>query len=486
MSRSTDDNEASVRVARLGSAETPLPLEQRGNYDVVRFDSLSSLLESGRTQQPRVCILEPECDDRRPQVAAEMVRAIRRELPLTDVVVWAPQAEAELVRTVLLAGARDVLVWNAPGRVDERVRKIVADQTLLPRLFEENRKSGTWHFEDLISRSQKMWDIFETCVRTAATEASVLILGETGTGKELIARAIHRRSGRSGRFVPLNCGAVPATLIDSELFGHVEGAFTGARKSKDGLFRHAEGGTIFLDEIGNIPLNAQNSLLRTLQEGVVRPVGGLEEVPIDVRIIAATSAPLEAEIEAQRFREDLFYRLDVIRLILPPLRERPEDVIFLLGRFTHQLSEDYFVRRPEIGGEFLNCVCDYDWPGNVRELENFVERLVLTHPGERLTADHFHGLMRTYMGREEAALNERGSRSKQSSPDKLRVPDISRPLSELLEEMTGDFERRYIEEALRRTGGRVGEAATIAGIHRRTLLRKTREYDIDKSAFRDD
>ncbi|MEX1024410.1 MAG: sigma-54 dependent transcriptional regulator [Planctomycetota bacterium] len=465
-----------VRLAVLGDAPDLGVLEVDPGFRIERFERLDELLTSGRKLQPRVAFVEQE--ERDETAIAETIKTLRRELPLTDVVVHAPRGQASHVRAALLAGARDVFLGSATqAEINQRLHEILDDQTLLPRLLEEDRRGGTWRFEGLISRSQKMWNIFETCVRTAGTDASVLILGETGTGKELIARAIHSRSGRKGPFVPLNCGAVPDTLIDSELFGHTAGAFTGAGKAKDGLFRHADGGTLFLDEIGNVPLSAQNRLLRTLQESTVRPLGGHDEIPIDVRVIAATSAPLELEIEQQRFREDLFYRLDVIRLILPPLRERPEDIIFLLGRFTHQLSEDYYVRRPEIGEEFLERVCAYEWPGNVRELENFVERLVITHPGERLIPEHFDEMMQTYRGRQDEEAPPT------TDPQPLTV-DLSQPLSETLRAASDQIERRYVEAALRYTHGRIGEAATLAGIHRRTLLRKLKQHDIDKSTFR--
>jgi len=494
---SVQDAGPPYRIARLGRDLGPAALEGRVDLDVRRFDGLERLLAEGRRLQPRVCVVEPDPERDADEPVEATVRRIRRDLPLTDVVYWLPDGDAAFVRRCFLAGARDVLISGSERELADRVTSVVEHQTLLPRMLDAERTSGTWRFGDMISRSQRMLDVFESCARTAATEAPVLVLGETGTGKELIARAIHRRSGRTGPFVPLNCGAVPETLIDSELFGHVEGAFTGARKAKDGLFRHAEGGTLFLDEIGNIPMEAQNRLLRTLQENAVRPVGGHDEVPIDVRVIAATSVPLEREIEAQRFREDLFYRIDVIRLILPPLRERPEDVILLLGRFLHDASVDYAVRRPTVGDSFLDRVCEYAWPGNVRELENFVERVVLTHPGERLGAEQFDELMRGYEDRgtrgdllargaasvEAASVEESAADERSASREPTRV-DLTRPLADHLRESEVDFERRYLTAALEATRGRVGEAAELAGIHRRTLRRKMERHGLDKADFR--
>jgi DNA-binding NtrC family response regulator len=409
------------------------------------------------------------------------VRSLRRELPLTDVLVWYPGGSAAAVRAALLEGARDVVLESRVDVPVARITRILEEQTLLPLILEhEDRSDGAWRFEGLISRSREMWDLFSTCIRTAGTEATVLILGETGTGKDLIARAIHRRSGRSGRFVAVDCGAVPESLIDSQLFGHVEGAFTGAVGAKDGLFRYADGGTLFLDEVDNIPMSAQNRLLRTLQSETVRPVGGDDEIRTDVRVIAATSAPLEASIEQGTFREDLFYRLDVIRLIVPPLRERPEDVVFLFGHFAQRLADQYSLERPKITGEFLDEVHSYDWPGNVRELENFVERLLLTHPGERLNRAHFQSLNRSYRGRDDDQAEE-GRPPRRTPPDQA---DLASPLGDVVAGAVQEVERNYLEALLTETGGRMAETARRAGINRRTLLRKLNQLGIDRRDFR--
>lgn len=443
------------------------------------FETLGALLEHARQAQPRVCVIGPTLES-----IDTPVRTMRREMPFTDVVAWAPAATPDTVKQALLAGARDVVLDSDPASVVDVVCGIIEEQKLLPLVLEhEDRDAAAWRFEGLVSRSRAMWDVFETCARTARTDATVLILGETGTGKELIARAIHVRSQRKGRFVALNCGGVPETLIDSELFGHVEGAFTGAVGAREGLFRHGQGGTLFLDEIGNLPLSAQNRLLRALQEGEIRPVGGHEEIPIDVRLISATSTALDAAVERGEFREDLLYRLDVIRLIVPPLRERPEDIIFLFGHFAQRLSEHYKLRRPPVTDEFLDALQEYDWPGNVRELENFTERLLLTETGDTLAGRHFRELMRTYRGRESGVA----PRPHENGPAPERADesiDLERPLGELLEEASERIEREYIESALRANEGRVELTARQAGMSRRTLLRKLKRHGIDKSRFR--
>ncbi|MFC1705271.1 sigma-54 interaction domain-containing protein [Planctomycetota bacterium] len=405
---------------------------------------------------------------------------LRRTAPLVDVVVWAQRAGANVVRRALLAGAKDV-VLGGPKRLAEKVADVVAGQQFLPRLERlDARGRRRSRFEGLASRSAAMWDIFDLCVRVAPTEATVLISGETGTGKELVARAVHRRSGRRGRFVALNCAAVPESLIDAELFGHEKGTFTGATSHKRGLFRHADGGTLLLDEIGNIPLPVQFRLLRVLQEGAIRPVGGYDEIRIDVRIVAATSAPLLSAVERGEFREDLYYRLDVIRVNVPPLRSRPEDVLFLFGHFTSRFAKSYGVERPRFSEGFLEALLEFRWPGNVRQLENFTERLTLTYPGQRLTRKQFTRLAGTAASKASADTMQTASEEATSPP---RV-DLKRNLRETVDDLVRDTERRFLEQALTATRGRVQAAADIAGINRRTLLRKLKRHGIDKRWYK--
>ncbi|MEM9695831.1 MAG: sigma-54 dependent transcriptional regulator, partial [Myxococcota bacterium] len=297
------------------------------------------------------------------------LRALVQAMPLIDLVVWAPKAGPALVRTAFRAGAADVLITSSSRVVARAVERVIEAQRVLPRAAQEGddgRPPVAQQFEGLLSRSPKMHDLFEMVLQVAESDATVLIMGETGTGKELLARAIHRRSQRStGRFVAVNCGAIQETLIETELFGHEAGAFTGATSPKPGLFRHAEGGTLMLDEVGTLPMNSQYSLLRVLQESTVRPVGGYGETPVDVRVVAATSTPLVDAMAAGSFRDDLFYRLDVIRLDVPPLRERREDIIYLFSLFARQFAEQYSLPRPEVSDDFLDGLVNFDWPGNV-------------------------------------------------------------------------------------------------------------------------
>ncbi len=231
--------------------------------------------------------------------------------------------------------------------------------------------------EHFIGESETVRDVWRTINRIASTPSTVLIVGETGTGKELVARALHELSGRGGDYVPVNCGAISADLIEGEFFGHLKGAFTGAHQTRNGLFRHADGGTFFLDEIGEMPLALQAKLLRVLEERSYRPVGGNQEIPVTARVVAATNRDLAAEVRAGRFREDLYYRINVVELRLPPLRERKGDIPPLTRYFLDALSAELGVPAPELTPWDLEQLVGYDWPGNIRELRNVIERSLL-------------------------------------------------------------------------------------------------------------
>ncbi len=460
----------------LGGEELSEAL-QAASFDPHHFGDGKELLAAAHGLGARACIV-PGGRMKRAALAS-FITKVRREVPFTDVIVWSPGGTAEIVRTALTAGARDVLLFEDPDEVVRAISEIVDAQQYLPRLLRlRKRVSREWKFEGLMSRSQAMWDIFETCERTAATDASVLILGETGTGKELLARAFHRRSNRPGRFVGLNCAAVPENLVDSELFGHERGSFTGASRAKRGLFRHAEGGTLFLDEIGDIPMSAQHRLLRVLQECRIRPVGAEEEFPVDVRIIAATGVSLDEGVKEGRFREDLLYRLDVIRLTIPPLRVRPEDLLFLFGHFSRQLSKHHGMPRPEVSEGFLDALQDYQWPGNVRQLENLTERLVLTYQQERLTRRHFAALVNPDDGGALGTTIGHGLEGSEA------VVDLAQPLSMAVERSIAQTETAYMKRGLMEARGNVSKTARLLGISRRTLLRKMARYEIDKAPFR--
>jgi transcriptional regulator with PAS, ATPase and Fis domain len=300
--------------------------------------------------------------------------------------------------------------------------------------------------------------------RVAATDATVLITGESGTGKELVARAIHNLGPRTAHpFVPVNCAALPEDLLESELFGHVRGAFTGALSARIGMFQLAEGGTILLDEVGEMPVPLQAKLLRVLQNGEVRPVGSDQSLSVNVRVLAATNKDLQREVEKAAFREDLFYRLQVIPIHLPPLRARRSDIPSLVHHFLEKNNRKYG-REVQIAEETLVYLWEYDWPGNVRELENLLERLVVLNETNALTPDDLPPYLRSFI-----------------SEKKMPHPQINNgdvDLRQVLEQ----FESRLIEEALRRSNGNKSVAAQMLGLKRTTLVAKLRKKKTPSSA----
>ena len=311
--------------------------------------------------------------------------------------------------------------------------------------------------ENFIGRSPTMQRVHDLIARVADSDASVLVMGESGTGKEVVARALHRQSRRPGAFVAINCAAVPEALLESELFGHVRGAFTDARDARPGLFVEARRGTLFLDEIGDMPLGLQPKLLRVLQERTVRPVGGANEIPIDVRILAATNRDLESAVEDKRFREDLFFRINVIQIPLPPLRARVGDILPLATHFLAQLAErtgkDVTGISPSAAAKLLG----YPWPGNVRELMNCMERAVALTRHDQIVVED---------------LPER-VQNHQSSQLVLGGDDPSELVS------MDEVERRYILRVLDAVAGNKTAAARILGFERKTLYRKLAHFGVD-------
>jgi len=306
---------------------------------------------------------------------------------------------------------------------------------------------------EMVGRSPAIERVRDLIARVAPSRATVLITGDTGTGKELVARSIHALSGRSERsFVAVNCSAIPETLLESELFGHVKGAFTGAIANKRGLMEESSGGTLFLDEIGTVSANIQVKLLRALQERSIMRVGGREPVPIDIRLIAATNLDLGEEVRAGRFREDLYYRLSVFPIRVPPLTERRDDIPLLAAYFLRRAAAEHGVTPPAIPPTTMQRLMEYEWPGNVRELENFIERSVIMHAGAKaIPFDPGEGL---YRRREHDLL--KAARSDRWNLDRL--------------------EREYILSVLEEVNGHQGRAAEVLGIDRRTLYRKLKRY----------
>ena len=331
-----------------------------------------------------------------------------------------------------------------------RVRALQRENSYLRRRLEEKVV-----FQDIISKNARMRQVFDTIREIASVRSTVLVLGESGTGKELVARAIHQAGKRASEpFVTVSCAALPETLLESELFGHERGAFTGAVSRKIGRFEAADGGTILLDEIGDVSPKLQADLLRVLQEKTICRVGSAEEIEVDVRVIAATNRDLREEVRSGRFREDLFYRLNVVTLALPPLRERRDDIPLLARHFVERLGIDMGRTERRLCESALRVLVARDWPGNVRELENAIERAMVTCRDELLDAACFDFLQEE----PDASLAWK-------APDNMTLRHL---------------EQHAIESVLQRTGGKVTQAAEILGIDRTTLYEKIKKYSIKR------
>ncbi|MBI3989567.1 MAG: sigma-54-dependent Fis family transcriptional regulator [candidate division NC10 bacterium] len=376
-----------------------------------------------------------------------VLKAVKRVCPETPVILITAFGTIESAIEAIKEGAFHYL--TKPFKLGEL--KVTIERALEhKRLREENVRlrrevEGRYRFGNIIGRSRRMQELFELIPAVAASVSNVLITGESGTGKELIAKAIHYNSPRKERpFLPINCAALPEQLLESELFGHVKGAFTGAYVSRKGLIEEAEGGTLFLDEVGDLSLSLQAKLLRVLQEKEVRPVGGRESVKVDVRFIAATNRDLRRMIGEGTFRDDLYYRLAVIPVPVPPLRERLEDLPLLVDRFLKKYAEASGKAAPEISQAALGLLLKQPWRGNVRELENVVEAAVALSKGPIINASELTPFL---------------------------LAAVEKPSEELLVTLR-ELERGYIAKVLEMTGGNKKEAAKILGISRKTLYRK--------------
>jgi DNA-binding NtrC family response regulator len=330
-------------------------------------------------------------------------------------------------------------------------------------LLEENQRLRNtlyerYSFHNIVGKGAGMKNVFDLISQTAPRRSTILIQGESGTGKELVAKAIHAYSDRAGEpFIALNCGNIPSELLESELFGHVRGAFTGATSTKRGLFEAANGGTLFLDEVTTISLETQSKLLRVIQEKEFRRLGGLENIKVDVRIIAASNSDLYAAVQQRTFRDDLYYRLNVIAIKIPPLRERPEDIPLLTEHFIKKYSEENRRNNFEVDPAAMKVLLDYQWPGNVRELENVIERAVVLAPGNRITADLF--------------------------PNNISMPPPEasflfnqEPI--YLKEKVGRYEKKLILAALEKTNWNQKEAAQLLSVNATTLSEKLKRLKI--------
>jgi DNA-binding NtrC family response regulator len=383
------------------------------------------------------------------------------------VIMLTGDASANTATTCLRAGAFHYLTKPClPIELASTVESAARHATLLRRLARcDEARAATV----LVGESPAIRKLQSAVDRLATHDVAVLIQGESGTGKELVARALHSGGSRTRSFLAINCSAIPETLIDSELFGHARGAYTGAVGDRDGVFVEADGGTLFLDEIGDMPLHVQARLLRVLQEGEVRPVGSAEVRKVDVRVIAATHVDLRAASDTGRFREDLFYRLNVVALQVPALRERRDDIPLLAAHF---LRKHCGAAAPTLTPEALDMLVADPWPGNVRELENALLHAIAFHHGDRIGV--------------ESLPPRVGTRSPSSDAPEAPAADPTHllPLSEAKRQVNATFERSYLLKVLERARGSVSEAARLAGIDRTNLRRLLKRYEIQSDAFR--
>ena len=385
----------------------------------------------------------------------DLLREVKQIPAMPNVVLMTAFGTVETAIEAMKQGAYDYL--TKPVKSDELVRVVeraVREATLRQEVSRLRREvSQEYSFHKIIGKSKAMRSLFDLIRRVSDSSTNLLITGESGTGKELAAKAIHYNSPRrDAAFVPVNCAAIPEALLESELFGHVRGAFTDAKSDKRGLFEEANGGTLFLDEISELPLILQAKLLRAIQEREIRRVGATRSTTVDLRIIAATNFKLLEEVQAKRFREDLYYRLNVIEIEIPPLRERKEDILLLVESFLAKYSKPNKKDVNTITPSALVLLVDYAWPGNVRELENVIERAVTLCQGDSVVAEDLPPLIQDVGGNRKAIEDA-----------------VERVLS--LEEV----EKAYLLRILEKTGGNKYQAAQLLGIDRKTLYRKLGE-----------
>jgi DNA-binding NtrC family response regulator len=399
----------------------------------------------------------------------ELIQELQaRSIPVTVIVLTGHGSIDQAVQAMRL-GAYDFLTKP----IDLEHLRLVVERALRERSLQDEvvylreQLRSRHAFQNILSKNPRMHAIFELINNVANTTTTVLIEGETGTGKEEVARAIHHTSQvRAGPLVPVNCAALPETLLESELFGHEKGAFTSAVSRRIGRFELAHGGTIFLDEVGDVPATMQAKLLRVLQERCFERVGGTERIEVDVRVITATNRSLQRLVREGTFREDLYYRLNVVKIDLPPLRERAEDIPLLATHFAAKYAKPGEPPK-RIAASAMAALLRYHWRGNVRELENAIERACVTSLNGQI---HLETLPREVVQRQASSA--------------LTGVDLKRPLVELLKELGADLEQQYIRKALERSHGNVGLCAKLCGLSRRSVSAKIAEYRIDKTEFK--
>ena len=451
---------------------------QAGGYPVVQATSTEEAVAYHRNRSLPLTVadlLSASAD------SVELIHTVRRIKPLAEFLMLSDGRSVTTIVAAMKAGATELLVKPVSReKLLESVRQVYGLAEACPdsRYLEEELRRR-YDFSEIVARSSNMLNVLAIVARVAGRDTSVLITGESGTGKELIARAIHRNSPRASRpMVSLNCAAIPENLLESELFGYCKGAFTGADTDKPGLLSTADGSTLFLDEVADLPLTTQGKLLRFIQEGTFLPLGSVYPQRADVRLISATNAPLAQRIDASAFRRDLYYRLSVFPVHIPPLRERLEDIVPLAHHFLQLLGEETGARTPGLSREVVHYLTAKSWRGNVRELQSSIERAVIMSEGSLLTAADFRKLDRwtdapvapssTNVGELDqfAALRVQTHNWTQLPEQGINLPELNRKL---------------IEAALERTRYKVSAAARMLGLSRPALRYRMKKYRLHGS-----
>ena len=436
-------------------------------FAVTLFNNADDVLTRVRREQPDVIVT----DIRMPGTSGlEMLEVLGRDAPDLPVIVMTAHSDLNSAVSAYQGGAFEYL--PKPFDLEEAVALV--SRALQKKVLEDTESRVAKRDSEIIGEAPAMQTVFRVIGRLSGSQMNVLISGESGTGKELVARAIYRNSLRSAKpFVAINTAAIPAELLESELFGHEKGAFTGAQEQRRGRFEQASGGTLFLDEIGDMPLELQTRLLRVLSDGTFFRVGGHQELTADVRVVAATNQDLGRRVAEGRFREDLFHRLNVIGITLPPLRERREDIPALAEVFLHKAATELEVEPKRLDSSAVQVLCEATWPGNVRELENLCRRLTVLAPGATVTTVDLPSDVSTQSVATESSQNW------QRLLEEAAAERFARGQKDVLSELGPDFERVLLRTALGFTGGRKQEAARWIGWGRNTLTRKLKELDVD-------
>ena len=471
---------ARARILIIDDEESPresLRFILKDRYELTLKENGTTGIEALRSEGGFDVVL---LDMKMPDMSGlEVLRQIQDIAPATPVVMITAITDAKPAVEAMKLGASDYL--NKPFDVDEIrlvVERILRERSLqaeVGRLRAQVQDAGK--FDNIVGSGAAMQKIYTLIQRLRDTETTVLITGETGTGKELVARALHFSSMRKeGPFIPVHCAAIPSELLESELFGHEKGSFTGAHQRRIGMFEAATGGTLFLDEIGEMPHGTQSKLLRAIQEREIRRVGGQETISINVRLVCATNRNLEMEVKRGGFREDLYYRINVVPIVLPSLRERHEDIPLLIMHFTERYAKELNRPAPQFTPQAMDVLVNYPWPGNVRELEHAIERLLVTCDTDRITVENLPFVISQAEAATTAVATTRLAAAVTPPPradlgEKLEFSDGRLDLPKLTE----DLERRAIEEALRLSDGVISEAARSLNITRRML-----RYKMDK------